>query len=112
MNLRYFSKFNHIIFNSSDKDNDSTEDFKQIYKKISGLGHEKSIVRKEVSIDDLYMLYYHTINRKEIEEEQYQNILKSLEVHIWNDWKYRYNQRFFKLIFIDGDKIIVKVPIN
>ncbi|HBA03478.1 MAG TPA: hypothetical protein DCW51_05690, partial [Clostridium sp.] len=46
--------------NNATKSGDNSS--KEIYDKISGLGHSKSQIRREVSMDEIYMLFYHTIS--------------------------------------------------
>ena len=49
-------------------------------------------------MDDLYMLYYHAIKSKKLDDVEYQKILNSISGHTWNDWKDRYNQRFSQYV--------------
>lgn len=86
--LQYFCQLNNETEKTLSKSSNS------IYERISGLGHTKSKIRKEVSMDDLYMLYYHAIKSKKLDDVEYQKILNSISGHTWNDWKDRYNKRF------------------
>lgn len=86
--LNFFCELNNA---TKSGDNSSIE----IYDKISGLGHSKSKIRREVSMDEIYMLFYHTMSLNECYDE-YKYIVKCIKSRTWENWKNRYNDRFKK----------------
>lgn len=87
--LQYF-----YALNNATKEGDNSS--RNIYEKISGIGHSQSKIRREVSMDEIYMLLYHILNcgcngiYAEIEE--------GIKGRTWTGWKERYNGRFGKYI--------------
>ena len=88
--LNYFCNLN----DSTKVGNNSSRD---IYERISGLGHAMSKIRRDVSMDEIYMLYYHTMMCGDCYDE-YQYIIERIKSRTWKDWKNRYNSRFRKYI--------------
>lgn len=89
----YFYKLNA----ETRKGNNSSE---LIFDKISGLGHSRSKIRREVSMDEIYMLLYHILN--DGCEGIYADIKDRIKVRTWKEWKERYNLRFRNFVNIPG----------
>lgn len=69
---------------------------RRIYDKISGIGHFQSKIRREVSMDEIYMLMYHLL---EPGSSQFSELLiKSVKTRTWRNWKQRYNNRFGEIV--------------
>lgn len=66
---------------------------RMIFDRISGLGHERSSIRREVSMDEIYMLFYHLIS-SENRDKSVVEIKEKIENRTWANWKERYNCRF------------------
>lgn len=84
--LSYFFELNNA---TKSGENNS----KRIYDKISGLGHVNSTIRREVSMDEIYMLFYHAISLENI-DEPFKCIVNHINIRTWKNWKNRYNERF------------------
>ena len=83
--LRYFIKLNNKVMG---KEYPS----KKIFDKISGLGNENSKIRREVSMDEVYMLLYHILDNGC--NGIYKTIKDRIKTRTWKEWKKRYNSRF------------------
>lgn len=98
---KYFAKLNEVTIAPKKVMSDD------IYERISGLGNTGSKIRLEVSMDEIYMLYYHAILKglSKVQERyykfEYEYICESIKARTWYDWKERYNKRFGKIPF-DG----------
>lgn len=88
--LEYFRKLNDATKKGKNNSN-------EIYDRISGLGHAKSAIRRDVSMDEIYMLFYNTISKKE-DYGTYHNIVSKIKTRTWENWKDRYNSRFEKYV--------------
>lgn len=98
LSKEYFAKLNEVTIAPKKVKSDD------IYERISGLGNAGSKIRLEVAMDEIYMLYYHTILKglfrigKEAQEgcykSEYEYICESINVRTWYAWKERYDNRF------------------
>lgn len=86
--LTYFCNLN----NATRKGNNSSQ---EIYDKISGLGHFQSKIRREVSMDDIYMLLYHLLSEN-CDDDRSDKIKERVKTRTWKNWRERYNKRFEK----------------
>lgn len=96
--FNYFCALNNTTFNTTFKKNNKLD----IYSQISGLGHSQSTIRREVSMDEIYMLLYHILNNNQY--GIFISILQKIKVRTWKDWRKRYNVRFEKYIDANGYK--------
>lgn len=71
-------------------------DSREIYERISGLGNSKSKVRQLVNMDDIYMLFYHTISKDDLylNDKKIKRLVETISYRTWNNWRERYNKRF------------------
>lgn len=83
----YFCNLN----DKTKKNNGNSED---IYGRISGIGHSNSRIRREVNMDEIYMLFFHSIYDESIEDKQIEYLTDSITERTWDKWKDRYNNRF------------------
>lgn len=70
----------------------------KIFDRISGLGHEKSQIRLNVCMDEIYMLFYHSICKDDFGD--YKDLVHAIEYRTWKDWRERYNKRFGEIYSI------------
>lgn len=84
----YFCRLN----NATRKGNNLSQ---EIYDKISGLGHFQSKIRREVSMDDIYMLLYHLLSEN-CDDDRFDKIKERVKTRTWKNWRERYNKRFEK----------------
>lgn len=91
--LDYFCNLNNETKGKSDS--------KEIYDRISGLGHSKSKIRRMVNMDEIYMLFYHTISKDKITNKELQILVESIKGRTWDNWKERYNKRFNEYAYIN-----------
>lgn len=94
--LSYFIELNNETWKNGRSDD--------IYERISGLGNTGSKIRLDVSMDEIYMLYFHTISKgltdndnraqKKAYKNGYEDICEYIKSRTWNNWKERYNKRF------------------
>lgn len=87
--LEYFYDLNNI----TKKGKNSSRD---IYDKISGLGHSQSKVRRDISMDEIYMLLYHILDQDC--DDIFIEIKKRIKARTWKNWRERYNKRFGYLL--------------
>lgn len=93
----YFTELNNITMKTNKTSND-------IYERISGLGNSSSQIRLDVSMDEIYMLYYHSFVEGQLKinnliqkidylsEGQY--MCEKIKNRTWYNWKERYDKRF------------------
>lgn len=90
--LEYFVTLNKATKNGKNES-------KMIHDRISGLGHSQSKIRREVSMDEIYMLLYHLLDDC---DDIYSEIKHKIQTRTWKDWRKRYNQRFEKYVKLAG----------
>lgn len=90
--FEYFCELN-------DKTMDGEQHSKEIYDRISGLGNSASIIRRMVSMDEIYMLLYHSLNKDKL-YGVYSEIETAIRARTWESWKSRYNNRFGKHVTV------------
>jgi hypothetical protein len=83
--LEYFSKLNNDTKKGANLS-------REIYDKISGLGHFKSEIRREVSMDEIYMLLYHILSQSS--DGIFGEIKERIKIRTWENWRERYGKRF------------------
>ena len=82
--------------NLNDKTKDNNGNSKDIYGRISGIGHSNSKIRRDVNMDEIYMLFFHAISNGAILDKQIKYLIDSISERTWDNWKDRYNNRFSK----------------
>lgn len=92
----YFTNLN----NATMKNTGTSDD---IYERISGLGNASSKIRLDVSMDEIYMLFYHLYVKVQsiMNNPEYSDYLsealyiyEEIKNRTWINWKDRYNKRF------------------
>lgn len=95
---KYFYDLNNKVLNSKNSQNSNYKpkcDIDDFRSWISGLGNAKSEIRREVSMDEIYMLLYHALeNNPDPNDIISQKILDGIKTRTWKDWDKRYNGRF------------------
>lgn len=94
--LEYFCDLNNKTNETKGKGNS-----REIYDRISGLGHLNSKIRRMVNMDEIYMLFYHAISKEKITNNELKNLVESVKGRTWDKWKERYNKRFKEHAYIN-----------